>query len=62
MQMTHEFLLQLVGIAVTGGAIYGGIRGDLKAMHEKMDALKARVDEAHSRMDRILDRRSIRPN
>lgn len=52
-----EFLVQLLVMLASGGAIYGGIRSDLKAMHERIRANENSIEEARKRMDNHLDRR-----
>ena len=48
-------LLFILGQIVTGAAIWGGIRVDIRAMHTRMDDIKKAADDAHSRMDRHLE-------
>lgn len=50
-----EFLRELVYAFGLCGAIYGGIRADLKGIHSKLDTVKADADEAHRRLDRHLE-------
>lgn len=37
--------LQLVSMLVAGGAVYGAIRADLKALHDRVDYLYRRIDK-----------------
>ena len=37
--------LTVVSMLVTGGAIYGAIRADLKALHQRVDYLYQRIDK-----------------
>ncbi len=48
-------LLFILGQVVTGAAIWGGIRVDIRAMHTRMDDIKKAADDAHARMDRHLE-------
>lgn len=50
-----EFLWQIVLALVTGGAIYGGIRADIRSIHSKIDGAQDDADEAHRRLDRHLE-------
>lgn len=36
------------------GAVYGGIRADLKAMHERLKSQEVAVQHAHRRIDDLL--------
>lgn len=47
----HGFLLQLVTILIAAGAVYGGIRGDLRAMHEAISRIERAAEKAHERID-----------
>lgn len=50
-----ESLIWQIGLALlSAGAVYGGIRSDLKAMHEKISSAKESAGEAHKRLDSIL--------
>lgn len=40
------------------GAIYGGIRTDLRGMFQSITDLKASVTRAHERLDEHIDRRA----
>ena len=42
--MTPEFVLQLATMLVTAGAVYGAIRADIKAIHQRIDYLYQRLD------------------
>lgn len=47
---------QIGSLLVTGGAIYGGIRADLKSMHERIKAAHDAAIEAHRRLDIHIDK------
>ncbi len=53
--MDWALLMQVVGIVVGAGAIYGGIRADLKAMHERIESNAVAVGRAHERIDRHVE-------
>ena len=38
------------------GAVYGGIRADLKALHERVADLGRSVTRAHGRIDQHVDK------
>jgi hypothetical protein len=40
---------------LAAGAVYGGIRADLRSAHEKADRALASADKAHKRIDAHLD-------
>lgn len=50
-----EWMFQLAGYLVAGGAAYGAIRADLKALHEKAHMAHESAAEAHRRLDSIFD-------
>lgn len=48
-------MLAQVGLSlVAAGAIYGGIRGDLRSMHERITAHAAAIDKLHDRIDKCV--------
>lgn len=53
-----DWMFQLAGYLAAGGAAYGAIRADLKALHEKAHMAHESAGEAHRRIDGILDRRA----
>ena len=55
--LTNSDFIQLAGILVTGGAIYGGIRADLKAMHQRVEEAMRASARAHDRIDVIYEGR-----
>jgi len=54
--MSESLIYQIVVGLLTAGGIYGGIRADLKAMHQRVAAAEAVAAEAHRRLDRHLDK------
>lgn len=46
-----ESLLQLAGILVAAGAVYGGIRGDLRNMRGDIQRHERALDRVHERLD-----------
>jgi len=53
MPSDNGFLLQIVTILIACGAVYGGIRSDLKAIHEHLRRVESAADKAHDRLDLI---------
>lgn len=49
-----EWLLQGAGYIALAGAVYGGIRSDIKYMHEQVAEAKAAAARAHERIDGLL--------
>lgn len=45
--MTNDFLLQIATLLIAGGAVYGAIKADLKALHSRVDYLYQRIDRDH---------------
>ncbi len=50
----QEVVLFILGQLVVGAAIWGGIRAEIKNMHERIKSANDRVDYAHERIDTIL--------
>ena len=46
-------LLQVIGLILGAGAVYGGIRSDLKALHEHIRRVERDADKAHERLDHL---------
>lgn len=46
-----SLLLQVVTVLIAAGAVYGGIRSDLKTMHESIRRVEKTADKAHDRID-----------
>jgi outer membrane murein-binding lipoprotein Lpp len=53
--MDFDFVWQVVATVAAAGAIYGGIRADLKAMHERVAMAAESAARAHERMDRHVE-------
>jgi hypothetical protein len=52
--MSAEFLQWLAGSLFFAGAVYGGIRADLKAIHNRISLLHEETTRAHERIDDIF--------
>lgn len=52
--MDHSLIWQIASAILMAGAVYGGIRSDLKAIHERISSAAKDADEAHRRIDTIL--------
>lgn len=52
-----DWILQLLGFAIAGGAGYAAIRADLARLHERTNTAIASATRAHERLDEIFDRR-----
>jgi len=44
-------LMQIASFLVAAGAVYGGIRNDLKQMHERQERFERALEKAHERID-----------
>ena len=51
-----QILLWLAGQVIVGAAIWGGIRADIRAMHTRIEHAEKAMNEAHTRIDRLLER------
>lgn len=49
--------LQVVYALLAAGAVYGGIRADLRGMHERIKLAEESAKAAHERLDNHLERR-----
>ncbi len=50
-----EWVFQLVGMAGTAAGIYAAIKADLAALHVKADMAAKSADQAHQRIDSLLN-------
>jgi hypothetical protein len=48
-------LVQIILGLIGAGAIYGGIRADLKTMHQRIAEAASSAARAHDRMDRHVE-------
>ncbi len=53
MEIETGLLWQLVTGLILAGAVYGGIRQDLRTMHENLQRIEKMAERAHSRLDQI---------
>ena len=49
-----ELLPDLFKLLLFAGAVYGGIRADIKAIHQSVAAAQKTATAAHSRIDALL--------
>tara|TARA_R110000765_G_scaffold119919_1_gene215286 strand:- start:150 stop:329 length:180 start_codon:yes stop_codon:yes gene_type:complete len=54
LNMETDLLLILGSQVLVAAAVFGGIRADLKNMHEKIKNIDGDVTNAHQRIDKIL--------
>lgn len=52
-----EWLLQLVAVLGVGVGAYAAIRADLAALHVKADNAQKSADQAHQRIDSMINHR-----
>lgn len=55
MQPLLDYLPQIVPMLVTAGAIYGGIRADMRGLREGVKKAQDSADKAHTRLDSHLE-------
>lgn len=55
--MPAEFIYQVAVSLLAAGAVYGGIRSDLKSQHEEIARAQKMADWAHHRINEHLERR-----
>ena len=46
-----SLIYQIGSALILAGAVYGGIRSDLKALHEHIRRVEKDTDKAHERLD-----------
>lgn len=51
--MDSALLWQVAAFLVAAGAVYGGIRGDLKNMREKIASHGRAIERIHDRLDGV---------
>lgn len=51
MPFDGSLLLELATVLIAAGAVYGGIRSDLKLMHERINHAERVANKAHDRID-----------
>lgn len=56
MQPTPDLVWQIMLAVLSAGAVYGGIRADLRGMHERIKAAHDAALEAHRRLDIHIDK------
>lgn len=49
-------LVQIASTLIVAGAIYGGIRADIRSMHERISAAANAAAAAHARIDAHLEK------
>ena len=49
-------MLWIAGQFVTAAAIWGGIRADVKSLHERIARAELAADSAHKRIDDVLNK------
>lgn len=54
-----EWVFQIGGIVFAAGGVYGAIRADLKALHDKAAAAVSSAHRAHVRLDDHIDRHHV---
>lgn len=52
-----EWIFQIIGMAGTAAGIYAAIKADLAALHVKADMAAKSADQAHQRIDSLLNQR-----
>ena len=51
-----NILTWIAGQLIVAAAIYGGIRADIRSIHQRIEHTEKSLVEAHSRIDRLLER------
>lgn len=51
-----NLLLWIAGQLIVAAAIYGGIRADIRGIHQRIELSEKSLVEAHNRIDRMLER------
>lgn len=56
MEFSPDFIKSLMASAFFAGAVYAGIRADIKALHEKAETAVRSATRAHARIDSHLEK------
>lgn len=59
MQLDGGLILQTVAMLIAAGAIYGGIRSDIKSIHVHLRRIEDAAKAAHKRIDRCVYGRRV---
>lgn len=51
---TENVVVWIIGQVVVAAAIWGGIRADIRGLHERIKEAKDSTDKAHQRIDDML--------
>lgn len=54
--VTPSLLIQAAGYVLLAGAIYGGIKADLRNLHHQVEAALKSATRAHERIDTHLEK------
>lgn len=54
--MSADLISQLLYALIGAGAVYGGIRADLRGMHERILTAEKSAGRAHERIDTHLEK------
>lgn len=54
--MDASVITWIAGQLIVAAAIYGGIRADIRGIHQRIEHAEKSLVEAHTRIDRILER------
>jgi hypothetical protein len=54
--------VQIIVAIIGAGAVYGGIRADIKNIHERINDTSASAGRAHDRIDRHVEKFHTRAN
>lgn len=57
--LLNQMLLFFLGQVITGAAIWGAIRADIRNMRANIKDVKDSTNQAHQRLDRMLERRAV---
>ena len=51
----HDWITWIIGQFVVAAAIWGGIRVDIRSIHDRIARVEKAADNAHSRLDAHLE-------
>ncbi|WP_176754627.1 hypothetical protein [Nitrosospira sp. Nl5] len=54
--MDANVVMWVAGQLIVAAAIYGGIRADIRSIHQRIEHAEKSLVEAHTRIDRMLER------
>lgn len=56
MTLSTEMVIQITAMLIGAGAVYGGIRADIRNFHRQIEEIRESAEAAHARLDVHLEK------